>query len=103
MDTQRANEREVDCGGGSRVGKKSRRPGRANRERTPRPRDSLRVSLVTYPHVTGEVRGTLARDVELAKAAVLYADSGDLVSMQANGLSVVAGVPRTGPAGVMAL
>jgi len=57
--------------GGYAMGKKSRRPSRAGRVRAPRPRDSLRVSLVTYPHVTGEVRGTLARDVELAKAAVL--------------------------------
>jgi hypothetical protein len=85
------------------MGKKSRRPARANRERAPRPRDSLRVSLVTYPHVTGEVRGTLARDVELAKAAVLYADHVDLVSMQATLLSEVASLRGTGLAGAMSL
>jgi hypothetical protein len=83
------------------MAKKSRRPGRANRARPPRARDALRVSLVTYPHVTGEVRGTLARDVELAKAAVLYADHVDLVSMQANLLSEVASRRGTGAAGAL--
>src|SRR6266540_7553091 len=76
----------MDTRGGP-VGKKSRRPTRANHARSPRSRDSLRVSLVTYPHSTGEIRGTLARDVELAKAAVLYADHVDLVSMSASVLS----------------
>jgi hypothetical protein len=40
-----------------------------------------------YPHPTGEVQGTLARDVELAKAAVLYADHVDLISAQATRFS----------------
>lgn len=83
------------------MSKESRRPRRANRARPPRARDALRVSLVTYPHVTGEIRGSLARDVELAKAAVLYADHVDLVSMQANLLSQVANLRGTGATGAL--
>lgn len=69
---------------------KSHRRTRANRVRAPRARDALRVSLVVYPHPTGEVQGTLARDVELAKAAVLYADHVDLISAQAHTLEQLA-------------
>lgn len=74
------------------LSKKSHRRARANRVRAPRARDALRVSLVMYPHATGEVQGTLARDVELAKAAVLYADHVDLISAQAHTLQQLASV-----------
>jgi hypothetical protein len=85
------------------MAKRSHRPSRANRPRPLRPRDSLQVTLVAYPHVTGDVSGTLAHDVELAKAAVLYADHVDLISAQASMLSQLATLRGSGLAGVLSL
>lgn len=56
-----------------------------------------------YPHPTGEVHGTLARDVELAKAAVLYADHVDLISAQAHTLQQLITMQDTGLAALTGL
>jgi hypothetical protein len=63
----------------------SRRPGRANRPRPPRrrtsgpPVDPLKIVVATFPS-TGPGGLSLAKEVELVRAALLYADEIEVVS-----------------------
>lgn len=54
-------------------------PKRANRIRHLKPTPQLNLSIVTYPSV--DVANSMAREIELVKAAVLYADHVELFSI----------------------
>src|SRR5512142_3052128 len=78
------------------VGKPSRRPNRRNR---PRRKDQwsasigsggrMKLAIVTYP-ASGRDGPLLAKDVELVRASILYADEIELVSIGAFMIASVA-------------
>lgn len=85
------------------MSKQSRRPSRRNRERTPRRRGQppkLNLTVVTYPDSSNGL--SLRREVDAVRAALLYADTVELISLGTVMLASAVQLGQVNEAGMIA-